>query len=65
MVFKKQVIQEIENLSDELLTEVCDFIKFLELRELHQSLTEASQILSRSAFQAVWDNDEDSVYDSL
>lgn len=65
MIIKEQVIREIENLPDESLEEVFDFIKFLELRKSHLSLIEASRNLSQSVFQAVWDNEEDSVYDSL
>lgn len=56
------IINEIDRLPEELLPEVFDFIKFLEAKE---NLASASQILSEKAFEKIWDNNEDAVYDGL
>ena len=62
----KDIIQkEIEKLPDNLLSEVFDFIQFLEIKEQRTDIAKASQKLSDASFKKVWDNEEDSIYDSL
>ncbi|MCL4428262.1 MAG: DUF2281 domain-containing protein [Deltaproteobacteria bacterium] len=56
------IINEIDRLPEDLLPEVFDFIKFLEAKE---NLASASQFLSEKAFEKIWDNNEDAVYDGL
>ena len=56
------IINEIDRLSEDLLPEVFDFIKFLEVKE---NIASTSQILSEKTFEKIWDNNEDAVYDSL
>ena len=56
---------EIETLPENLLTEVLDFIQFLEMKREKNLLAKASQKLSTASFEKIWDNKEDAVYDSL
>ena len=57
--------KELEKLPEGILTEVFDFIQFLELKREKNILAKASQDLSSASFQQIWDNKEDAVYDSL
>jgi hypothetical protein len=65
MSVKEAIKKEIDNLPEDILTEVFDFIRFLESKKDKTLLTKASQKLSEVSFKKVWDNDEDAVYDSL
>ncbi|MGC8926284.1 MAG: toxin-antitoxin system, antitoxin component, Xre family protein [Calditerrivibrio sp.] len=65
MAVKDIIQKEIEKLPDNLLLEVFDFIQFLEIKEQRTDIVKASQKLSDASFQKVWDNEEDSIYDSL
>lgn len=57
--------QEIDNLPESILSEVFDFIKFLEVKREKSFLVKTSQDLSTGSFKKIWDNEEDAVYDSL
>jgi hypothetical protein len=65
MSVKDLIKNEIEKLPENLLEEVFDFIQFLEIKREKILLTRASQKLSMTSFEKVWDNEEDAVYDSL
>ncbi len=65
MSVKDLIKNEIEKLPENLLEEVFDFIRFLEIKREKNLLTKASQKLSVTTFEKVWDNEEDAVYDSL
>jgi hypothetical protein len=65
MSVKDLIKNEIEKLPENLLEEVFDFIRFLEIKREKILLTRASQKLSMTSFEKVWDNEEDAVYDSL
>jgi hypothetical protein len=65
MSVKDLIKNEIEKLPENLLEEVFDFIRFLEIKREKILLTRASQELSMTSFEKVWDNEEDAVYDSL
>ncbi len=65
MSVKDMIKNEIDNLPENLLAEVFDFIQFLEAKKERTLLVKASQELSSSAFEKIWNNDEDAVYDSL
>ncbi|MFA4919568.1 MAG: DUF2281 domain-containing protein [Thermodesulfovibrionales bacterium] len=62
---KDLIKNEIEKLPENLLEEVFDFIRFLEIKREKILLARASQKLSMTSFEKVWDNEEDAVYDSL
>ncbi len=65
MSVKELIKNEIEKLPENLLQEVFDFIRFLETKREKSLLVKASQELSLTSFEKVWDNEEDAVYDSL
>ena len=65
MSVKDLIKNEIEKLPENLLEEVFDFIQFLEIKREKILLTRASQKLSMTSFEKVWDNEEDAVYDNL
>ncbi|MFZ3138815.1 MAG: DUF2281 domain-containing protein [Thermodesulfovibrionales bacterium] len=65
MSVKDLIKNEIEKLPENLLEEVFDFIRFLEIKREKMLLTRASQKLSMTSFEKAWDNEEDAVYDSL
>jgi hypothetical protein len=65
MSVKDMIKEEIDKLPDNLLTEVFDFIQFLETKKEANILAKASQELSSPVFEKIWNNDEDAVYDSL
>ncbi len=64
MQAKKLLFEKIEQLPPRRIAEVIDFIDFLSQRE-EKVLVESTAKLSEKSFNNVWDNDEDSVYDSL
>jgi len=65
MSVKEAIKKELDKLPEDILTEVFDFIQFLESKQDKTLLIRASQKLSEASFKKVWDNDEDAVYDSL
>jgi hypothetical protein len=65
MTVKEIIKKEIDRLPENLLSEVFDFIQFLESKRGKSILTKTSQDLSASAFQNIWDNEEDAIYDNL
>jgi len=65
MSVKDLIKNEIEKLPENLLEEVFDFIRFLEIKREKILLTRASQKLSMTSFEKVWDSEEDPIYDSL
>jgi hypothetical protein len=56
--------EKITHLSEEQLAEVAHFVELLQVRGDHGSVR-ASSALSEPAFEAVWNNPEDDVYDAL
>jgi len=59
------LLEKIRHLPPEKAAEVEDFVEFLSRREEHRRLVHAATKLSEDAFQRVWDNSEDAVYDCL
>lgn len=62
---EQMLIEKIRQLPPQRLAEVEDFVDFLRGREAGQRLTQAAARASEASFAAVWDNDEDAVYDRL
>lgn len=60
----KSLLEKIEALPAERIAEIEDFVEFIAARERERSLTQAATAMSASAFAAIWDNPEDSVYDA-
>lgn len=65
MSVKEIIKKEIDKLPENLLTEVFDFIRFLENKRERILITKASQELSTASFQKIWDNEDDAIYDKL
>lgn len=62
----KELLQiEIEKLPDILVPEVYNYVMNLESKSDNFENIKFAQKLSETAFAKVWDNDEDSIYDSL
>lgn len=59
------LIEKIRQLPPQRLAEVEDFVDFLRTREDEQRLAQAAARASEASFAAVWNNDEDAVYDRL
>ncbi len=59
------LIEKIRQLPPQRLAEVEDFVDFLRTREDELRLTQATARASEASFAAVWENDEDAVYDRL
>ena len=57
------IINEIDRVPEELLPEILDFIKFLEVKE--ENTIRSSQVLSERIFENILDNAEDAAYDAL
>ena len=58
----EELIEKIRNLPPERIAKVEDFIDFIAQRD-ERRLMQAAARLSEDAFNQVWDNEEDSVYD--
>jgi hypothetical protein len=57
--------EKIETLSPEQITVVEDFVEFLRLRGQERELVRSAAATSNPAFEGVWNNPEDDVYDAL
>ena len=61
----QHVLKKLEHLSLDRLAEVEDFIDFLQQRDQDKYLRRDFARGSEAAFEKVWDNDSDAIYDSL
>lgn len=59
------VFKKLQSLSPERIREVEDFIDFLTQREAERGLVFNAMKTSEMAFEEIWDNPEDAVYDQL
>lgn len=57
--------EKIQTLSAEQITEVEDFVEFLRFRRQDRELTRSAAAMSTPAFESIWNNPEDDVYDAL
>ena len=60
-----QIVEKLQQLPQERLDEIEDFIDFLRLRTADRQLTQAAMRLSENSFQRIWDNPDDAAYDTL
>ena len=63
--YMKTLLGKLDELPPERVVEVEDFVDFLCHREQDQHLVQSAAHTSQTAFQKVWDNPEDAVYDRL
>ena len=61
----QHMLEKLEHLSPERLAEIEDFIGFLNQRDQDKRLRQDYVQASEDAFNKVWDNDDDAIYDSL
>jgi hypothetical protein len=59
------LIEKIQALPAERISEVEDFVDFIRLREQERALTRAAAATSAPAFAAIWNNPDDDAYDAL
>lgn len=59
------LLEKIQALPPERLSEVEDFVDFIRLREQERTLTRAASAASAPAFAAIWNNSDDDAYDAL
>ena len=62
---KEEFMHELETSPVELVLEVRDFFDFLKSRNRWQPEADFFMRLSEPTFQAIWDNEEDAVYDKF
>jgi hypothetical protein len=65
MTVKDLIKQEVDKLPENALSEVLDFIQFLEQKRQKGDLMLAAQRISERSFEKVWNNEEDAAYDKL
>ena len=65
MTVKDLIKQEVDKLPENALSEVLDFIQFLEQKREKGDLILAAQSISERSFEKVWNNEEDAAYDKL
>ena len=61
----QHMLEKLEHLSPERLTEVEDFIDFLNQRDQDKRLRQDYVKMSEETFNKIWDNDNDAIYDTL
>jgi len=61
----QSLIEKIQALPTDRRIEVEDFVDFIAAREQERTLTRAAAAASSSAFEKVWNNPDDDVYDAL
>jgi hypothetical protein len=59
------LVERLQALGPEQVADVEDFIEFLRHRSEQRQLAQAAAGASTPAFEAIWNNSEDEVYDAL
>jgi hypothetical protein len=62
--YASNLAQKLDALSPEQIAAVEEFVESLRLRGQDHALTQAAAAVSSPAFEAVWNNPEDDVYDA-
>ena len=57
--------EKIQTLSAEQISEVEDFVEFLRFRDQERELVRSVAAVSTPAFESIWNNPEDDVYDAV
>ena len=65
MSVKEMLHQEIEKLPDSLAPDIMNYIMFLENNSEKIELMKHVRTLSEASFSKIWDNEEDSIYDTI
>jgi hypothetical protein len=59
------LLQQIQALPPDRITEIEDFVAFITAREHARALTRAAAAASAPAFAAIWNNPDDDAYNEL
>jgi len=65
MSVKEMLYQEIDKLPDNFASDLMNYIRFLEHKSDKIELVKQVGVLSETSFSKIWDNEEDSIYDSF
>lgn len=63
--YASNLAEKLDALSPEQIAAVEEFVEFLRARGQDRALTQAVAAASAPAFEAVWNNPEDDVYDAI
>jgi hypothetical protein len=63
--FASNLAEKLDALSPEQISAVDEFVEFLRVRGQDRAVTRAAAAASEPAFEAVWNNPEDDVYDAI
>jgi hypothetical protein len=63
--YASNLAEKLDALSPEQVAAVEDFVEFLRVRAQDRALTRAAAAASSPAFESVWNNPEDDVYDAI
>jgi hypothetical protein len=63
--YASNLAEKLDALSPEQIAAVEDFVEFLRVRTQDRALTRAAAAASAPAFESVWNNPEDDVYDAI
>lgn len=61
----EQVVQKLQALTPNRISEVEDFIDFLSQRDTDQQLTQSAMTASEPTLNKIWNNTDDAEYDQL
>jgi len=61
----RELVDKLEALPPERIAEVEDFIDFIKQRDQDRQLTRTAAKAAEPSLQKVWDNPDDTVYDTL
>jgi len=65
MSIKELLHQEIDRIPDSFAPDIMNYLKFLGYKSENEALTKQVGIISEPSFTKIWDNEEDSAYDTL
>lgn len=62
---KRLIIEKIKALPPDKVTQVADFVDFINQKDQERQLLQAAGKMAEDTFRKAWDNSEDDVYDRL
>jgi len=62
---KEELFNEIDGMPDNFVKDIINYIAIIKNNNENNELIKQSRILSEDSFSKIWNNKEDSVYDSL
>lgn len=65
MADREQIIKRIEELPEELMDEISDFVEFVAARRADREFSSVVTRAQQDSMNDVWDNEEDEVWNDL